>query len=446
VSLVPAPSFARRQSGGKGAGVRVRDDGERRLALVVGNSNYARKPLNNPVNDARAVAQVLRESGFEVITGFDLTKARLEEKLLQFGERLKAGKGVGLFYYSGHGMQVDGKNFLLPVEFDIENVPDQRLASNYSTSVDVVLDYMDSAANGFNLIILDACRDNPFEKGWKSARAGGLAAAEAPSGTFIAYATAPNKVASDGNETLSPYTASLINQIRVGGQTIYEVFSNVGREVEEKTARRQQPWIVSSLRNNFCFRGCRQTAASTAYPNSLTDAREDDSPTPPGRGRKSLRVLYSSGVVPAGGKLPSKEVFPHLAEFDTPIKAALEKEGLNVSTLGHLNEEDRQQYFGAINSRYNDSNALRSFQFALIVDPSLSLEDVGVNEQGNFIALATGHLQIINTENGKTILFVNVTPTRGYGNTKLLARGNALRAAALSISDAFIKTVAEHAR
>lgn len=159
-----------------------------------------------------------------------------------------------------------------------------------------------------------------------------------------------------------------------------------------------------------------------------------------------MQILYSAGVVSGGTLLPSTEVFPHVSEFNAPIMAALEKEGLKVSTLGQLSKDDNQQYYGAINSRYNDSNALRSFQFALFVDPTLSLEDVGVNEQGNFVALATGRIEVIDTENGKNIIVENITPTRGYGNTKHQARGNALRAAALSISDAFIKAIAENAR
>lgn len=275
---------ARRRQDGKGAGVRA-GDGGKRLALVVGNAAYTRKPLNNPVNDARAMARALRESGFEVMTGFDLSRAGLEEAILRFGERLKAEKGLGLFYYSGHGAQVDGENYLLPVEFDIDKVPDRRLLRNYATSVDLVLGHMEVADNRFNVVILDACRDNPFEKGWKGAGSAGLASIEAPSGTLIAYATAPNRTAADGSGALSPYTASLVEQLKVEGQSIYEVFSNVGEEVEATTGRKQRPWIASSLRGRpFCFRGCGRTPAHTdSDASSATDdpADDDDEPPPP---------------------------------------------------------------------------------------------------------------------------------------------------------------------
>jgi uncharacterized caspase-like protein len=249
---------------GKGAGIRGSINSGKRLALVIGNAKYNRRPLNNPANDATAMAQVLRESGFEVITGFDLTKTQLEEKILQFGQRLNADKSVGLFYYSGHGMQVDGENYLLPVDFDIDRIPDRRLAKNYATNIALVLNYMEIANNRFNLVILDACRDNPFETGWKSITSKGLATIEATSGTLIAYATAPNQTASDGLEKLSPYTSSLIGQIKIQGQTIYDVFSNVGEEVEEITHGNQQPWIASSLRGKpFCFRDCNQPGNNT---------------------------------------------------------------------------------------------------------------------------------------------------------------------------------------
>jgi hypothetical protein len=265
--LAPIPVGAQQSATAKGAGTRTTGNTGARLALVIGNASYARKPLANPVNDAEAVARALRSSGFEVITGFNLTKPDLEERLLRFGEKLKTTKGVGLFYYSGHGMQIDGENYLLPVEFDIDKVPDRRLARNFATNLGVVLGYMEVAGNQFNLVVLDACRDNPFEKGWKSTGSQGLATTQSPSGTLIAYATAPNQTAADGNDSLSPYTSALVRQIGIGGQNIYSVFSNVGEEVENKTGGRQQPWIASSLRGGpFCFHGCGLTENSISSP------------------------------------------------------------------------------------------------------------------------------------------------------------------------------------
>ena len=255
------------QGGDKGGGARTAPANGKRLALVVGNAAYVQRPLSNPVNDARAMAQVLRECGFEVLTGFDLSKAELEQKILQFGEKLKASQGVGLFYYSGHGIQVDGENFLIPVEFDINRVPDRRLTKNHATNVDEVLAYMDLAGNGLNIVILDACRDNPFEKGWKSVKSKGLAGIDAPSGTFIAYATAPNRTATDGTERNSPYTAALLKQLKIPGQSIYDVFDKVGAEVEDTTGRAQKPWIASSLRGRrFCFQGCEDISDSAPPP------------------------------------------------------------------------------------------------------------------------------------------------------------------------------------
>ncbi|MGQ0545611.1 MAG: caspase family protein, partial [Betaproteobacteria bacterium] len=166
---------------------------EQRLALVIGNSAYKVGPLRNPLNDARAMAGALRAAGFEVMHGENLSHRQLFEMTRDFGRRLNPGV-VALFYHAGHGLQVRDRNFLIPVEADPqteEEVPD--------TSVDVnfLLDVMDRARSRVNIVILDACRNNPFARSFRS-RASGLAQMEAPSGTLIACATAPGRVASGG--------------------------------------------------------------------------------------------------------------------------------------------------------------------------------------------------------------------------------------------------------
>jgi hypothetical protein len=175
---------------------------------------------------------------------------------------------------------------------------------------------------------------------------------------------------------------------------------------------------------------------------------DNSRPVPPPviPGNKSLRVLYSSGVVSGGSKLPSGEVFPLLETFDKLLSSTLEEQGLKVLTRGQLDQQSRAQYITAINSRYTDSNALKSFPVKLFVEPALSMEDLGTDANGQYIAQATGTIEIIATENGKTILSHMILPSRGYGSTKIDARKNALIAAVRGIPSAFFQSIAEKAR
>ena len=178
---------------------------EPRVALVIGNSHYKQSPLANPVNDARAVAKALAESGFAVTKKEDLGLKDMHIALRDFGDALRHG-GVGLFYFAGHGVQVKGRNYLIPVDADIER-EDEVIYSSLDASQ--VLDKMESASNRLNIVILDACRNNPFARSFRSA-AGGLAQMDAPVGTLIAFSTAPGSVASDGRGENGLYTQHLL--------------------------------------------------------------------------------------------------------------------------------------------------------------------------------------------------------------------------------------------
>jgi uncharacterized caspase-like protein len=222
--------------------------GERRVALVIGNSAYKTSPLRNPVNDARAISKALAATGFKVTVIEDATLTTMRRAVRAFGDELVAG-GVGLFYYAGHGMQVRGRNFLIPVNADIERedeVEDGALDANF------VLSKMDSAKNALNLIILDACRNNPFARSFRSGSQG-LAQMDAPSGTLVAFATAPGSVASDGEGDNGLYTKHLLANIGKPGLPIEQVFKEVRRGVGRETSDRQIPWESSSLRGDFFF-------------------------------------------------------------------------------------------------------------------------------------------------------------------------------------------------
>ena len=164
----------------------------KRLALVIGNSDYREAPLRNPVNDARSMTRALQKLGFTVIAKENLTQEGMNEAVREFGDRLTSGT-VGLFYFAGHGMQVKGKNYLIPIQSGIkceDEVPYRAFDANQ------VLAKMDSARNGLNLVILDACRNNPFERSFRAGQEG-LAPMDAPSGTLIAYAAKPGMRSKD---------------------------------------------------------------------------------------------------------------------------------------------------------------------------------------------------------------------------------------------------------
>jgi len=228
--------------------VKPAPNAERRLALVIGNSAYKTSPLRNPVNDARAMAGALTETGFAVTLVEDGTQAGMRRAIRNFGDELARG-GVGLFYYAGHGMQVRGRNFLIPVNADIQRedeVEDQAVDAN------LMLSKMDTAKNALNIMILDACRNNPFHRSFRSA-AQGLAQMDAPSGTLIAFATAPGSVAADGEGENGTYTKHLLEQIRKPGTPVEQLFKQVRNGVMADTKERQVPWESSSLRGDFFF-------------------------------------------------------------------------------------------------------------------------------------------------------------------------------------------------
>ncbi len=229
---------------------------ERRVALVLGNSAYQHAPaLPNPVNDARAIALSLRQAGFDLVGGaaqLDLDKAAVERVIREFGGKL-AGADVGLFYYAGHGLQVRGTNYLLPVSANLTKEADVRYEL---VDINLVLDEMTLAESRLNIVILDACRNNPFGGRGLRAVSSGLAQMQAPAGTIIAYATQPGAVAADGAGTNSPYTEALSQALLKPGETVFDVFNDVGVAVKRNTGGVQQPWVSTSpIEGRFYFLG-----------------------------------------------------------------------------------------------------------------------------------------------------------------------------------------------
>ncbi|MBL8471518.1 MAG: caspase family protein [Rhodocyclaceae bacterium] len=222
---------------------------EQRVALVIGNGSYAGAALANPVNDAKAIGKVLADAGFSVTVLENASLKQMNSGIREFGDALARGGGVGLFYFAGHGVQVKGRNYLVPVDSGIEREDEVPYAS---VDTNLLLDKMESAANRVNILILDACRNNPFSRSLRSA-AGGLVQMDAPAGTLIAFSTAPGSVASDGDGANSVYTQFLLQAMRVRGAKIEDVFKSVRTQVRQLTGGKQIPWENTALEGDFVF-------------------------------------------------------------------------------------------------------------------------------------------------------------------------------------------------
>jgi len=232
---------------------------ERRIALIIGNAHYKSSPLSNPVNDATDMARVLRELGFDVMLRTNAGQKEMENAIREFGKKLQKG-GVGLFYFSGHGMQVKGVNYLIPVNEDIQEENEIKFKA---VDANFVLSKMDSAGNQMNVMILDACRDNPFKRSFRSS-ARGLVQMDAPQGSLIVYATSPGKTAADGEGRNGIFTKHLLKAIRETDLEVGQLLREVRRGVMNETDSNQVPWESSSLTGNFYFSTLRPEPPETS--------------------------------------------------------------------------------------------------------------------------------------------------------------------------------------
>jgi hypothetical protein len=285
---------------------------ERRVALVIGNAAYKNGPLRNPVNDARAVTRALSELGFEVIHREDLGREDLRRAIREFSVKIQQG-GVGLFYYAGHGVQIKGENYIVPVDAAPESADE---VDDDAVNVSYVLEKMEAAGNRLNVLILDACRNNLFTRSFRSG-SDGLAVVNAPTGTLIAYATAPGAVASDGGTAGNGvYTQELLRFMRTPGLSIEEVFKRVRIAVRGRTQGRQTPWEASSLEGDFYFNvsnqnaGGRKAAAPVAEPKTNSQPAVDTHKSADG-GTASAPVS-SLPYLPGGAAPPNSlaSIFP----------------------------------------------------------------------------------------------------------------------------------------
>ncbi len=227
---------------------------DNRIALVIGNAEYQNAPLNNPANDAFDISEALRQTGFEVDYFTNLDRKQMREAIRNFGDKLRKAD-TGLFYFAGHGIQIKGRNYLIPLSVDIQSADEVQ---DESIDAGSVLRKMESAGNAVNIVILDACRNNPFSRSFRTLDQG-LARMDGPVGSFIAYATAPGSVAADGTGRNGLYTEHLLQAIRQPGLSIEQVFKQVRNGVKNATDGQQIPWESSSLMGEFVFLPSQQS-------------------------------------------------------------------------------------------------------------------------------------------------------------------------------------------
>jgi hypothetical protein len=248
---------------------------ERRVALVIGNGAYTKaKPLPNPTNDAADMATVLKEVGFEVLSGTDLNKRQMVNLIRDFGAK-QAARGVGLFYYAGHGIQVGGENYLVPIDAEI---PHEDEVAYAAVPLGLVLTKMTTAKNDLNIVILDACRNNPFARSWRSDRdvatSDGLAKISPPTGTLVLYATEPGKVAADRNGRNGLFTGSLLKQIKRPNLEYDQMVRALSSDVWEQSNRQQLPWKEGNSLKDFYF-NLTAVGPAPANPMETPGARDE---------------------------------------------------------------------------------------------------------------------------------------------------------------------------
>ncbi|MEQ9491080.1 MAG: caspase family protein [Alphaproteobacteria bacterium] len=281
--------------------VQVRASDEQRIALVIGNGDYRSAPLRNPVNDATLMSETLTELGFDVSLHTDAGRRDMRRAIADFGKKLEDahGNAIALIYYAGHGVQIDGENYLIPVDAEIFEALDVKIEGIQASAM---LDAMAWTDSRMNIVILDACRNNPFVTVSRTS-GGGLARMDAPTGTLLAYSTAPGMVAEDGTGRNSPYTQALARAMKEEGRKIEDVFKRVRVSVLDRTNERQVPWESSSLVGDFYFAGPPpdgQQVASLPEPavdpapfiSTDIDAAMAD-PVPPPGGIRALMPMHT---------------------------------------------------------------------------------------------------------------------------------------------------------
>jgi len=333
---------------------------ETRVALVIGNGNYKNSPLKNPVNDARDMAAKLRGLGFTVIERNNLVVKQIGSTLREFRSKLTPGS-VALVYYAGHGLQIKGDNYFPTVDADItgeEDVPNQSLAMKQ------IMDVLGDAKTRLNLVFLDACRDNPYSRSFRSASKG-LSKENVPSGTLISFATRPGSVAADGLGRNGLYTGALLEAMDNKGQPIEQVLKRVVTSVKAESKNQQEPWMEGSIEGDFCFGNCVNVAHSNvsddkAFWDSVKDSRNRvelmqylrkfpnglfyEEATKRIQSVDQLSQSVASAASTAGFSVVDARKLKHVAGFQIHEDKKIKVEWINVKGEWHEYQNDKVRF------------------------------------------------------------------------------------------------------
>jgi hypothetical protein len=291
------------------------DATERRVALVIGNSQYHYiSSLKNAVNDAQDVKKVLEELQFQVIIKADANLRTMVDVISQFGETLKGG-GIGLFYYAGHGIQMKGENYLLPIDTNVLKEDDIK----YQTiNAQDILDKMDQAKTHLNLVFLDACRNNPFPRSIRAASRG-LAGMDAPTGTLLVFATNPNNVAQDGTGRNGTYTKHLLHYIKQPDLEVGIMLRKVRTAVKEETGGQQVPWENGSIEGEFYFNSMGRVPPAVVAPPPISSSRPQPLPGTPSPSQGPA-AAGATGVSTADISGVWREIYPNPGSISQTIQ------------------------------------------------------------------------------------------------------------------------------
>ena len=330
---------------------------QKRIALVIGNANYqvGNGKLDTPLNDAMDMTAALKELGFEVILLKDSSKREMDDALDQFSQRIRQGY-VGLFYYAGHGMQVEGENYLIPVNAQIKAEKDVEYES---IPLGKILGRMESAGNQINIVILDACRDNPFRKFSRSSSRGLTTPVQTASGTLIAFATAPGKVASDGTGRNGLFTSYLLKYIKTPNLDVDLMLRQVRSNVAKDTKNYQVPWNSSSLtEGEFAFNQKAETTSPTEISSPIPKPSPNPVATPQPQPSSSPQLTAKAFFDSGNSKIYLKDYQGAIADYDQAIK---------------LNPDNDEAYSNRGNSKYylkDYQGAITDYDQAIKLNPN----------------------------------------------------------------------------
>ncbi|HYL77872.1 MAG TPA: tetratricopeptide repeat protein [Bryobacteraceae bacterium] len=338
------------------------------VALAIGNAKYSRSPLTNPVNDARDVAGVLKELGFAVELAVDVDYRKLGTSIDRFVTRLRRGD-VAVFYYAGHGIQIEGENYLVPTDFEAQ---DEASAKYAAYPVDRLMEGMERSGAKLNIIILDACRNNPYRG--SRALSGGLAPIGAGAGTFVALATSPGKTASDNSKGANGlFTSYLLESLKQPGLTLDEVFNRTREKVYSASKQAQTPWSQTNVIGKFYFRPAASTALEVVPPQPAESVGVSAPP------REQASRAYRDGVQESRNGQPGTavEAFTQAIRLNPDNLDAYYERAMTYAASGQF-QRAIDDFSRVLRGNPNDVNALigRGASYINISEHSRAVADL----------------------------------------------------------------------